>query len=117
MTNSEDNNDLEFTSLEWEQESLQLDLRERKQKQLIRWAALCIGCAVLLLMIFILLYHLFCGPLLPKTSEFSWVIIVAPITSITVITVALLVAVFRRYEETDLNKIREGISAGINMMK
>lgn len=72
MTNSENHDDLEsFASLEWEQESLQLNLRERKQKQLIRWTALCIGCAVLLLMVFVLLYHLFCEPLLPKIGEFS----------------------------------------------
>ena len=71
---------------------------------------------MLLLMIFILLYHLMCEPLLSKTSEVSWIMIVAPIASITIITVALLVAAFRQHEDKDLNlnDVRDVASATIN---
>ena len=108
--------DSELTSLKWEAKSRLLDLREREQKYWTRWAALGIGCAVLLLMVFILLYHLFCEPLLPKNSEFLWIIIVAPITSITVITVALFVAAFRRFEDKDSDKMHSGVSLGTNVL-
>lgn len=114
MANPEDNNNLEFTSLQWEAKSRQIDLREREQKLQARWVALVVGCLVLLFMAGILLYHLLCKSLLSETDEFSWTMVVTPIASITVITAALLIAAFRRYEDKDLDKIRDGASMGVD---
>ena len=61
------------------------------------------GGASLLLMGSILVYHLFCQPLLPAGHDLSWALIVAPVASITIITATLLAATF--YEGKGLDKI------------
>ena len=74
------------------------------------------GVSVFAFMAYILFYHLFCKPLLPTEHHFSWVLVVAPITSITIITVALFVAAFRRFEDKDSNNVRDSVSLGANMI-
>lgn len=94
----------ELTALQYEASRHRLFEREANQRVVVRWAVVFIGIIVVAFMAYILFYHLFCHPLLSTENEFSWIVIVAPVTSITVITVSLLVAAFRRFDNKDLDK-------------
>lgn len=84
-----------------------LILREYNQKRYLRWCGLLIGGVSLVFMGGILVYHLSCWPLL-SVGHNLWALIVAPVASISVITVALLAATF--YEGKGLDKMnREGL--------
>ena len=85
--------------------------REIGQQLIVRWIAVITGAAVMLFMAFIFAYHLFYQPLLPIHADFSWVMIVVPATSLTVIATALLIAAFRRFEDKDLETARSATAA------
>ena len=101
----------EDAPLQSEEDLFYLHQRDAGQKFAIRWIAVVTGAAVMLFMTFILAYHLFYQPLLPIHAGFSWVMIVVPATSLTVIATALLVAAFRRFEDKDLETARSATAA------
>ena len=101
----------EDTSLHSEENLIRLREREVAQQLIVRWIAVTTGAAVMLFMAFILAYHLFYQPLLPIHAGFSWVMIVVPATSLTVIATALLIAAFRRFEDKDLETARSATAA------
>ena len=109
--------DREDEGLKVERELRRLVWREIGQRFYIRWIAVGSGVAVMLLMAYVLFHHLFLQALLPQHSGFSWVLVVAPVTSVTVVTVALLVAGFRRFEDKDLSKAGNSIATGVDWLE
>ena len=104
----------EFYFLRWN-DRFRVIQRELVQRYRVQQIAVGMGVSVFVFMAYILFHHLFCKPLLPPEHHFSWVLVVAPITSITIITVALFVAAFRRFEDKDSSKVRDGVSLGANV--
>lgn len=103
---------LEAKNLDLEARFLQLQNREQSQRILLRWIAMATGVFVVGVMIFILthlLHHTSVGPFIVARPAFAVAMIVAPITSITTITVALFVGAFRKFEEKDVGTVSNGL--------
>lgn len=83
---------------------------EIQQRIFVKHATVFGGFGVVVLMVVILLYMLFCMLQMPNFKEFPWVLILIPATSITVITTAMLIGAFHRFGETDFSKIGSNIS-------
>ncbi|SDW76940.1 hypothetical protein SAMN05444358_1011709 [Ruegeria halocynthiae] len=112
--------ELEYELLEAEAAISKLARREIGQRYAIKWIAVVSGVVVIVGMAAIL-WHLvhsaFWGPFLFASPAFSVAMVVAPITSITTITVALFVGAFRKFEEKDLETMGNGVSGAVGFMK
>lgn len=85
-----------------------LQIRETEQRIQIRQLVLIIGVAVLVVMAILAahsMHKVMWGHILTVPRSYAIALIVAPIASITTITVALLVGAFRRFRESDADAI------------
>lgn len=112
--------ELEFELLEAEASLNRLAHREIGQRYIIKWVAVLTGVLVILGMA-VTLWHMvhsvFWGPFVFANAAFTVAMIVAPITSITAITVALFVGAFRKFEENDLESMGNGVAGAANFMR
>lgn len=111
---------LEFELLEAEAALRRLARREVGQRLWLRWIA--VACGVLVIagmatMLGHLVHRVFWGPFAFAGSAFSVAMIVAPITSITAITVALFVGAFRRFDDKDLESLGNGFKDGVGLFR
>jgi hypothetical protein len=113
-------NELEFELLEVERALSRLLHREINQRYIIKWIAIISGVVVILGMAAALahLVHMaFLGPFLFASAAFSVAMIVAPVISITTITVAMFVGAFRRFEDKDLEAMGNGAVGAAGFIK
>lgn len=106
---------LEFELLETDRALRTLQKREAGQRYWLRWIAAGTGIIVIVGMAGVLthlVHSTFWGPFHFASGAFSVAMIVAPIASITAITVALFVGAFRKFDEKDLETLGNG-AAGI----
>jgi biotin transporter BioY len=106
--------ELEFRLLEASVKEKALRHREDDQRYLLKWVAAIAGIVVIVAMgalVTHLVHHVFWGPFLFANAAFTVAMIVAPITSITAITVALFVGAFRKFDDKDLEKVGNGVSS------
>lgn len=78
--------------------------RENDQRFQLRWIAVVVGLIVMICMATILahvVHHLFVGPFLAVPGAFAVVAILAPMVSLTTITIVVFVAAFRQFKEDD----------------
>lgn len=111
---------LEFDLLEAEASLKRLVHREIGQRYIIKWGAVLTGLVVIFGMAGILwhmVHSVFWGPFVFANAAFTVAMIVAPITSITAITVALFVGAFRKFEEKDLETLGNGFSGAANFVR
>ena len=98
---------LELKVLQLEEENYKLKNKESFQRYILRWAVFSIG-VVMLIFFACTLAHLvhraFFGPFLITSGAFSVTMIAAPTLAMTSITIALFVAAFRKFDETDIEK-------------
>ncbi|WP_444667743.1 hypothetical protein [Cereibacter changlensis] len=102
---------LEFELLETDRALRTLQKREVGQRYWLRWVAAGTGILVIVGMAAALthvVHSTFWGPFRFASGAFSVAMIVAPITSITAITVALFVGAFRKFDEKDLETLGSG---------
>ncbi len=94
---------------------------ENVQRYWIKWIAVFTGLFVILGMAFALWYFvcIITSPESPSTTNaaFTVAMIVAPVASMTVITVALFVGAFRKFEKEDPENMGSGIARGANMLR
>lgn len=94
--------------------------REFGQRYLIRWLAVFAGTAVVLGMA-ALLWHVVHGIILWRiffvSPAFSVAVIVAPVVSVTTITVALFVGAFKKFEDKDLEAMGSGASTVASIIR
>ena len=112
--------ELEFELLEAEAALKRHASRDHGQRYLIKWIAVVSGVFVIIgmaLALTHLVHKVFWGPFIFASPAFTVAMIVAPIISITTITVALFVGAFRRFEDKDLESIGNGVNAGVNMFR
>lgn len=109
--NPQSNNDrekLEFELLELETAIQKLNKREVGQRYFIKWIAVISGILITCCM-FLMMWHLvhaaFWGPFAFASSAFTVAMVVAPIFSVTTITVALFVGAFGRFKEKDMENL------------
>lgn len=111
---------LEFELLEAEASLKRMAHREFGQRYIVKWVAVSTGVVVILGMA-VALWHMvhsvFWGPFVFANAAFTVAMIVAPITSITAITVALFVGAFRKFEEKDLEAMGSGVAGAANFMR
>ena len=89
---------------------------ESLQKLFVRWFSVCAGTSVMLLAAWILVYHLFLRPVTQTDSAFAWIVVAAPIASLTIIAVAFLIAGFPRRGDQDASEsMRESAGAAANI--
>lgn len=111
---------LELRLLSLEDENLYLKRREYGQRHKIRWIAVGTGAVVILAMLAImghLLHHIYWGPFMRPNPSFAVAMIVAPIASITAITVALFVGAFRKFDDKDLEAMGNGAAGAANLFR
>ena len=109
---SHDRERLELRLLEAEALLKEHGNREAGQRFWLKWFAVGTGAIVVTAMACLLthLVHMvFWGPILLVGSAFSVAMIVAPIASITTITVAIFVGAFRRFDDKDASKLTNGV--------
>ena len=112
--------ELEFELLEAESSLKRLAHREIGQRYIIKWVAVITGVIVILGMagaLWHMLHSVFWGPIIFANAALTVSMIVAPITSITTITVALFVGAFRKFEEKDLDTMGSGVAGAANFMR
>lgn len=112
-------NNIEFQLLQAEADLRTHSANEIRQRIRIKRTALWVGILVIACMaclLYHLLHHAIEKPDLLENAAFSVAIIVAPITSITTISIALLFGAFRRFDEKDIDNAGRGMSAGLNAM-
>lgn len=83
-------------------------IREAEQRIQIRQFVLIIGVVVLVLMAILgahAMHKVMLGSLLTVPRSYAIALIIAPVASITTITVALLVGAFRRFKESDADSL------------
>ena len=110
----------ELESLDAEAKLRTLTQREIGQRYVIKWVALVTGLVVIAGMSALmahLIHHVFRGPFMFVNTAFSVAMLVAPILSITAITVALFVGAFRKFEEKDLENVGNTLASGINSIR
>lgn len=99
---------LEATELGADAEIRKSDLADRWQRRWIRWIAIAVGVLVII-GLSSLLYHLthnvFNGTSGSLPASVLVAVFVAPIISITTITVFLFLGAFRRFKDNDLDKL------------
>lgn len=115
-----DRDRLEFELLETDRALRSLQKREAGQRFWLRWIAVVTGILVILGMASVmahLVHKTFWGPFHIASPAFSVAMIVAPIASITGITVALFVGAFRKFEEQDLETVGTSASGVFNAFR
>ncbi|MCK4860402.1 MAG: hypothetical protein KAS85_00640 [Rhodobacteraceae bacterium] len=110
----------EFRLLEVEVRLLELKGKEHNQRYILKWISPIVGIAVLIAM-FGILYHVthsvfFFGKFTLVSSAFSVAIIVAPIASITAITIALFYGAFGKLKNKSLDNLGNGVTVGTNLI-
>jgi hypothetical protein len=103
----------ELRYLNAEAEKRELANAEQKQKINIRRAAILAGIVVIVTMLVILVCLIrktYWGQFVFMNPAIGVAMIVAPITSVTAIVVAILVGAFRKFDEKDLDKLASGVS-------
>lgn len=111
---------LEFELLETDRALRTLQKREAGQRYWLRWIAAGTGIIVILGMAGVLthlVHSTFWGPFHFANGAFSVAMIVAPIASITAITVALFVGAFRKFDEKDLETMGNGAAGVYNTFR
>jgi len=111
---------LEFELLEAEAKLKRLANREIGQRFIIKWIAIVTGWLVILGMAALLVHFFhkaFWGSFLFVSPSFAVAMIVAPVASITAITVAIFVGAFRRFEDKDLERLGNSVSTGAGMFR
>jgi hypothetical protein len=106
---------IELESLSAEGQQRQLLLREIEQRIGIRFWTSILAVVMLCLMAFVLWYatHRYLGyPASQKTPAIVIALYVAPIASMTTITVMLLVGAFRRFKEDEFGPVNLASIAG-----
>lgn len=119
-TRSEDLERLEFELLETDRALRVLQKREAGQRYWLRWIAVVTGIVVIGGMSAVLthlVHRTFWGPFHFASGAFSVAMIVAPIASITAITVALFVGAFRKFDDRDTETIGTGAASTFNMFR
>jgi len=97
-----------------------LQKRELSQKLRLRWIAVIVGLTVVVGMAAMLahfLHNIFVGPFVFVSSALSVALVLAPIASITSVTIALFIGAFRRFEDKDANSAANGIATGMSMFR
>lgn len=97
---------------------LELANKEQQQKIYVRWAAISASVVVIVTMLVILICLIqktFWGQFVFMNPAIGVAMIVAPITSVTAIVVAILVGAFRKFDEKDLDKFASGVSGVAGM--
>jgi hypothetical protein len=97
-----------------------LQKREAGQRYWLRWIAVFTGILVIGGMSAVLthlVHRTFWGPFHFASGAFSVAMIVAPIASITAITVALFVGAFRKFDDKDFETIGSGAANTFNMFR
>lgn len=111
---------LEFELLETDRALRTLQKREAGQRYLLRWVASVTGIVVILGMaaaLTHLVHSTFWGPFHLASGAFAVAMIVAPIASITAITVALFVGAFRKFDEKDFETMGNGAAGVYNTFR
>ena len=111
---------LEFELLEAEAALRNLAHREIGQRYIIKWVAVISGVIVIVGMaatLWHLVHSVFWGPFVFVSPAFSVAMIVAPIVSITTITVALFVGAFRKFEDKYIEVVNGGVTGALNIMR
>ncbi|MVO18131.1 hypothetical protein [Parasedimentitalea huanghaiensis] len=102
LSELEDKVDAREASLEDQLRTLQI--REAEQRIQIKQLVLVISVSVLVVMTYLILHAMhkvMMGPVLTVPRIYAMSLILAPVASITTITVALLVGSFRRFKPSD----------------
>lgn len=110
----------ELEALDAESKLRTLVQKEIGQRYTIKWVALVTGLIVIVGMASLmahLIHQVFHGPFMFVNTAFSVAMLVAPILSITAITVALFVGAFRKFEEKDLENVGSTLASGINTIR
>ncbi len=110
---------LEFRALNAEADLNDLLKKEVGQRRALKWVAVGVGLGALFFMAFVLIglvNKVIGGEPIFMGSAIGVAIIVAPITSITTITVAFFYGAFRKFEDKDIDAIQNGISAGSKIL-
>jgi hypothetical protein len=114
-------NDFEHKLLELSKSVKTLQQAELRQRIWLRWGAAALGVLVIVgmsLMLWHLMHHLlFFGLFIRVPASVAVVMFVAPVLSITTITVILFIAAFRRFEDKDFDSAGAGLTSGINTLK
>lgn len=111
---------LELRLLSMEAENQELKRREYGQRHTIRWIAVWTGLFVIIGMAVALthvVHSTFWGPFHFASGAFAVAMIVAPIASITAITVALFVGAFRKFDEKDLETMGNNAAGVYNTFR
>ncbi|MDR0810619.1 MAG: hypothetical protein LBE86_16115 [Gemmobacter sp.] len=97
-----------------------LESKEAGQRYYFRRLAMVTGLTVIGAMFALLghtLHHLHWWPLVRPDAAVVVAPVVPPVVSVTVITVALFVAAFRRIKDKDTESAANGIAAGLNIFR
>ena len=111
---------LEARLLETDRAFRAMQMREANQRYWLKNIAVATGLGAILGMSLLLthLFHqTFWGPFHFASGAFSVAMIVAPIASITAITVALFVGAFRKFDDKDMETIGSGAANSFNMFR
>ena len=112
--------ELEFELLKAESKLRLLLHNQFSQRYWLRWLSFLVGVLVLFGMGIILMV-VFCGAFASNAKfslvDLSFSIVIAPVASITAITIALFVSAFRRFEDKDMEMIGNGASGALNMLR
>lgn len=110
----------EFEGLEAEAKLRRLVQREHGQRYAIKWIALAVGFIVIVFMGLVLMHlvhQVVWGPFLLANSAFSVAMVIAPIASITAITIALFVGAFRKFDDKEVESASSAISTTLQMLR
>ena len=111
---------IELRKLDAEVKLIEAKAGEYRQRFIVRWVTVAIGVIVVVAM-FVVLIHLshssIRGYLAPSSASFMVAIVVAPILSITTVTVAMFVGAFRKFDEGDLEKAGNGVTGIASVLK
>lgn len=112
--------ELELEVLQLEAKLKRIQSKEQGQRYQLRWVATFVGLIVIVgmaAMMSHLLHQIFWGPFTLVSPAFSVAIVVAPIFSITGITIALFVGAFRKFEDGDMEAISSSAVSGARLLK
>ncbi|MFC5586534.1 hypothetical protein ACFPOD_15575 [Nitratireductor kimnyeongensis] len=112
--------EVEFELLKTEAALRILSKREIGQRYIIKWVAVGAGVLVIFgmaLALWHMMHNIFWGPFVFVTPALSVAMIVAPVISITTITVALFVGAFRKFDDKDLDTVGSGVNGVTSTMR
>jgi magnesium-transporting ATPase (P-type) len=118
--------ELEFEVLQADAAARHDQSRDRRQRYFIKWVAIITGVVIIMGMSSFLGLFLYLTYAVHDTfweqffftqSTLAIAMVIAPITSITAITVALFVGAFRRFEDKDMETASNGAAAGASFFR